>query len=216
MLLIRLRRAACANQHAARHPQGVPPEKEGDYLEAEVTEIRHHPAEAGQHRPPGDTAEQEAEILSVVDHERKAYAAGAVVDASVLVSAFLTAKVSRPDHCGWPRKTVLRCTSRRFWSRRRGVPLLDPRLRTAYGHDEAAVHAWCDDLTRIGTVFNGPLPDIGPACRDPDDDHVIAHAVAIEARIIVTGDKDLLALDEFQAIRIVTARAFLTGMEAAA
>lgn len=61
-----------------------------------------------------------------------------------------------------------------------------------------------------GKVFAGPLPDIGPACRDPNDDHVIATALAVNASIIVTGDKDLLTLGQFQTVRILTARAFLT------
>jgi predicted nucleic acid-binding protein len=76
------------------------------------------------------------------------------------------------------------------------------------------VRNWCGDLARIGKVFTGPLPDIGPACRDPDDDHVIVLAVATGTNTIVTGDNDLLSLGEFQTIRIVTARAFLSRMEA--
>lgn len=39
---------------------------------------------------------------------------------------------------------------------------------------------------------------------DPDDDHVIACAVAARADVIISGDKHLLKLREFQGIRIVT------------
>lgn len=38
---------------------------------------------------------------------------------------------------------------------------------------------------------------------DPNDNHVIECAVAANARAIVTGDKDLLRLGEFQGIRII-------------
>ena len=40
--------------------------------------------------------------------------------------------------------------------------------------------------------------------RDPDDVHVLACAAGAEADAIVTGDKDLLALKNFQGIRIIT------------
>jgi uncharacterized protein len=66
----------------------------------------------------------------------------------------------------------------------------------------------------VGTVFAGVLPDIGQACRDPNDDHVIATAIAVHAGIIVTGDKDLLTLGQFQSVRIITAREFLSELTA--
>lgn len=40
--------------------------------------------------------------------------------------------------------------------------------------------------------------------RDPDDDHVLACAVAATADLIVTGDQDLLVLKHHQDIPIVT------------
>jgi AbrB family looped-hinge helix DNA binding protein len=73
MALVKLRRAAQITL-----PQDIREAahlKEGDYLEAEMTDtgaILLRPVKIA-HREP--TAEQEAEILSVVDQERRAYAA---------------------------------------------------------------------------------------------------------------------------------------------
>jgi putative PIN family toxin of toxin-antitoxin system len=88
--------------------------------------------------------------------------------------------------------------------------LLSTRLRDSYGHGDAAVLAWCTELEAVGRLFTAPLPEIAPICRDPNDDHVIATALAVNADFIVTGDKDLLALTQYQSIRILTPRAFLT------
>lgn len=46
-------------------------------------------------------------------------------------------------------------------------------------------------------------------CRDKDDDVVLATAVAGKADVIVTGDDDLLALNEFRGMRILSPRRFL-------
>jgi uncharacterized protein len=47
------------------------------------------------------------------------------------------------------------------------------------------------------------------ACRDPKDDKFLSLAVSGGATHIVTGDLDLLALDPFQGIRIISPRQFL-------
>lgn len=49
------------------------------------------------------------------------------------------------------------------------------------------------------------------ACRDPQDDHVLALVVSGRADLIVTGDADLLVLDPFRGIPILTPKAFLDG-----
>jgi uncharacterized protein len=51
------------------------------------------------------------------------------------------------------------------------------------------------------------------AIRDPDDLMILAAAVEGRADYVVTGDDDLLTLDEHQGIAIVTPRAFLELLE---
>ena len=53
-----------------------------------------------------------------------------------------------------------------------------------------------------------PNPLDPPACRDHDDDVVLATALAGECAAIISGDQDLLILDPFQGIRIVPPSAF--------
>jgi len=60
------------------------------------------------------------------------------------------------------------------------------------------------DIT-ASPASNGVVQD----CRDPDDDKFLETSLAAQTDCIVTGDGDLLALDPFEHIRIVTAVGFL-------
>ena len=52
--------------------------------------------------------------------------------------------------------------------------------------------------------------------RDPKDDYLMAHAILGRVDFLVTGDRDLLALDgEVDPLRILTAAAFSRMLEPA-
>ncbi|MGN6248000.1 MAG: putative toxin-antitoxin system toxin component, PIN family [Ginsengibacter sp.] len=67
-----------------------------------------------------------------------------------------------------------------------------------------------DAIRRISDVgfFFSPL-EIITDCRDPKDNKFLEVAFAAKASCIVTGDKDLLILNPFRHIRILTANNFL-------
>jgi putative PIN family toxin of toxin-antitoxin system len=68
------------------------------------------------------------------------------------------------------------------------------------------------EVRRLAEVLDPPpLPE--PICRDPDDDHVLAVAIAAQADFIVTGDTDLLVLNAVQGIPILTPAQALKRLE---
>ena len=60
-----------------------------------------------------------------------------------------------------------------------------------------------------------PLPLSAPVSRDPDDDHVLACALAAGADLVVSRDFDLLDLHEYQGIPILASADALRHIEAA-
>jgi putative PIN family toxin of toxin-antitoxin system len=69
-----------------------------------------------------------------------------------------------------------------------------------------------DFLDTIHVIFAAaelvPITERVTACRDPDDDKFLELAVNGRADVIVSGDDDLLTLDTFRGIPIITPAAF--------
>ena len=139
----------------------------------------------------------------------------AVVDTSVLISAFLF-----PESV--PGQLIKLADQDRF-ALHFSIIILDElrealrrdRLRKDYDYSDEDVAVWCKALHETGILITKSLPDIAPVCRDPDDDHVIAAALSVGAQWIVTGDKDLLALGRHEGVHMITARDFMGDILAA-
>ena len=68
--------------------------------------------------------------------------------------------------------------------------------------EQNSTQVLADYLRVVELVESVSIP---PTSRDPDDDAILACALAAHADLIVTGDADLLVLKQFNGIPIVTA-----------
>jgi len=64
-------------------------------------------------------------------------------------------------------------------------------------------------LFRAGMEIVTPVALASQVSRDPDDDNILATAVAGNCDCIITGDKDLLVLKQFEGISVLSPREFL-------
>jgi putative PIN family toxin of toxin-antitoxin system len=81
-------------------------------------------------------------------------------------------------------------------------------LSTKIKASPAALSAMEAVLERCDIVPQGDSPS-PISIRDPDDERVLAGALAADADILVSGDQDLLVVADQSPIRILSPRAFL-------
>lgn len=125
----------------------------------------------------------------------------AVFDTNVVVAGIVAEGLCReileihvPDHTAilshvlWDELMVT--LRRKFGLTPDGLPILALYRQHA---------AWCEPAKLAEAV-----------CRDPDDDWVLATALAGEADAIVSGDADLLTLDSYSGIEMLSPRQFVS------
>jgi len=83
-------------------------------------------------------------------------------------------------------------------------------LHPKFDFTEAEVEEFFDGLIEVASVVEPNMSlDI---TRDPKDNMVLECALEGRAEYVISGDNDLLSLDEFKDIRIVTAKEFLESI----
>jgi putative PIN family toxin of toxin-antitoxin system len=133
-----------------------------------------------------------------------------VLDSTVLVSAFLAPQGAAAAVLGQVRAGRVALTlSEAILAETARVLLTAPHIRARYHYPDSAVQAFCTGLAQVNRLLTD-FPPVSGVCRDPDDDMVLACAVAAQAQYLVTRDKDLLDLQQYAGIAIVTPEALLT------
>jgi len=88
-----------------------------------------------------------------------------------------------------------------------------PRVRRRHGLTPERIAQDVADIRELALLVEPPsVPRVVP--DDPDDDQILAVAVAGQAEYIVSGDPDLLNLHEYQGIRMLSPATFLALLTA--
>lgn len=129
-----------------------------------------------------------------------------VFDVNILISAVIA-----PD--GAPAR-ALQSALEQGWDVRTSGHIVQKLIEVLgrprfYGRlSNAALNAFLVEY-QYDAVRVVPDPSVSGVCDDEEDDLVLGTAVTAEAEFLVTGDKGLLKIEEYQGVRIVTAAEFL-------
>jgi len=133
----------------------------------------------------------------------------AIADSTVLVSAFLrTEGVSAILLRQAAGGAFTLSLSHEILTETERVLLERDHLRKRYPYANEDVAAFCQTLQRAFPLLTD-LPPLSGIVRDPNDDMVIATAQRAQAAYIVTRDKDLLSLQHYEGITMITPEAFI-------
>ena len=131
-----------------------------------------------------------------------------VLDANVYVSAII-----RPE--GPPGRVIERFLRDSAFEIVLSPAIVEETLRALtyakvrkYVRGTVDPQLWFEDIVLLAEFVAGDY-EMSAASVDPDDDKYLAAALEGRATLVVTGDPDLLALEEHRGGRIVNPRAFL-------
>ncbi len=133
----------------------------------------------------------------------------AVADSTILVSAFLrkegVSAVLLRQAAGGAFPLLL---SQAILTETETVLLEREHIRRRYPYSNDDVAAFCQTLQGSFPLLID-LPPLTGIVRDPNDDMVLATARAAHATYLITRDLDLLSLQNYEEITIITPEAFM-------
>ena len=127
-----------------------------------------------------------------------------VLDNNVFISALLESTICQSVVTACDNPAITLVTSNKLIKELRSV-LDRPKFKGIINSENKT-----ELLTFIKANAKIVHPRMIPAvCRDPKDNIVLATATVSHAHVIVSGDKDLLVLNPFKGVAILTPREFL-------
>ena len=138
----------------------------------------------------------------------------AVLDSSILVSAFIAPKSDLMRLLCLPLRSRYELVlSKEILSETAQSLLTKQSVRAYAEYTDEDVHGYLSWLLAV-TKLVDEVPELTAVPDDPKDNMVIATAVKAMADYLVTGDRThLLKMKEYQGIPIISARSFLDLLE---
>jgi putative PIN family toxin of toxin-antitoxin system len=128
-----------------------------------------------------------------------------VLDTNVLISAALS-PLGNPFAClRWVLDNATLIVSRELLEELE-TRLARPKFNKYVDHSRR--RAFISDLSL--SAAHVELSGVVTVCRDPDDNKLLEIAIVGRADCLVTGDEDLLVLDPFKGVPILTPAGFVT------
>jgi putative PIN family toxin of toxin-antitoxin system len=126
-----------------------------------------------------------------------------VIDTNIFVSSFFGGNPRRIIDL-WKTEKITLCLSSAILDEYIDV------LRRIGLKNEAELEELLSLFSRgYNVLFTTKTPKIAIIPKDPADDKFIECAVALKANIVVSGDREILAVKEYMGIKILTPRLFL-------
>ncbi|MGH7150378.1 MAG: putative toxin-antitoxin system toxin component, PIN family [Planctomycetota bacterium] len=136
----------------------------------------------------------------------------AVLDANVFVSAILAPRGTPASLLEALREMRFRLVASLPILREVGRALTYPKVARRHGLSAPSVRIFLSTISGAAFLTPGGLR-LRIVESDPDDDRYLECAVEGLADFLVTGDRHLLRIAEFETVSIVTPRAFLTHLD---
>lgn len=135
-----------------------------------------------------------------------------VFDTYVIVSAMLSPSAPPAQLvAAWEAQAFELCVSESLLSEYHRA-LSYERVASRHGMSSEETTLLIEEFRQFAVVLSpGYFPPI--IADDPDDDKVLACAVEAGASFVVSGDRHLLAVQEYQGIQILSPTAFLTLLQ---
>ena len=132
-----------------------------------------------------------------------------VIDTNVFVSSFLGGRPRQViDFC--KRGEIVLCLSKDILDE-----YVDVLQRLGLGAEEELAELLALFKQGVNLVFTAKTPSLAIVKDDPSDNKFIECAVKLGAECIVTGDKALKAVGEYQGVKILSPKEFLKTIQAA-